>query len=102
VRVVTAFGFSRAGRSRDSFEICSLTPVVTGTTDEEFDASRADARTRIAFYGSTPAYRSVLELHGWDALHDDLNRLSMLGRWLEMPGSDAPTWSQVMSELRAL
>ena len=39
---------------------------------------------QIAFYGSTPAYRKVLELHGWGDLQDELNRLSKEGRWAEM------------------
>ncbi len=41
-------------------------------------------REQIAFYGSTPAYRPVLELHGWGDLQGDLNRLSKEGRWEEM------------------
>ena len=31
-------------------------------------------REQIAFYGSTPAYRQVLDLHGWGDLQDELNR----------------------------
>jgi hypothetical protein len=41
-------------------------------------------RAQIAFYGSTPAYRMVLELHGWGDLQDELNRMSKEGRWAEM------------------
>jgi hypothetical protein len=41
-------------------------------------------RQQIAFYGSTPAYRPVLELHGWGALSEELLRLSKQGRWVEM------------------
>ena len=42
---------------------------------------RGDRRVRkqIAFYGSTPAYRKVLELHGWGDLHTELHRLSGRG-----------------------
>ena len=43
-------------------------------------------RQQIAFYGSTPAYRGVLELHGWGGLQDDLNKLSKEGKWVEMGG----------------
>ena len=38
-------------------------------------------RKQIAFYGSTPAYRKVLDLHGWGDLHTELNRLSKQGEW---------------------
>ena len=41
-------------------------------------------RQQIAFYGSTPAYRGVLELHGWGGLQDELNALSKQGKWKEM------------------
>jgi hypothetical protein len=38
-------------------------------------------RKQLAFYGSTPAYRKVLDLHGWGDLHTDLHRLSKQGQW---------------------
>ena len=58
--------------------------VVTGTTEEDMAASAAATRSQIAFYGSTPAYRGVLELHGWGDLQDQLTALSKEGRWSEM------------------
>lgn len=54
---------------------------MTGQTQEELAAAGAATRKQIAFYGSTPAYRKVLELHGWDELHTELHRLSLLGEW---------------------
>ncbi|MGW6460952.1 TIGR03617 family F420-dependent LLM class oxidoreductase [Streptomyces sp. NPDC055078] len=60
--------------------------VATGRTEEEYTASVAATRERLAFYASTPAYRPVLELHGWGALHEELHRLSTRGRWQEMGG----------------
>ena len=47
------------------------------------DASKG-TRQQIAFYGSTPAYRGVLELHGWGDLQTELNTLSKQGEWVEM------------------
>ena len=41
-------------------------------------------RQQIAFYASTPAYRGVLELHGWEGLHDELNSMSKRGEWQAM------------------
>ena len=38
----------------------------------------------MAFYGSTPAYAPVLDLHGYADLHPELNRLSKQGRWDDM------------------
>jgi hypothetical protein len=40
----------------------------------------------LAFYGSTPSYRPVLEVEGWGDLQPELNTLSKQGRWDEMSG----------------
>ena len=77
-------GAAKSGRTLDDIEISGPAFVVTGTTEEEMAASIAGTKRQISFYGSTPAYRPVLELHGWGALQDDLNRLSKEGRWKEM------------------
>jgi len=65
-------------------EVCLVLFAVTGGNEEEIQIARQAVRQQIAFYGSTPAYRPVLELHGWGALQRELNRLSKLGRWSEM------------------
>ena len=41
-------------------------------------------RAQIAFYGSTPSYRPVLDLHGWGELHEQLNQLSRRQEWAAM------------------
>ena len=38
-------------------------------------------RQQIGFYGSTPAYRPVLDLHGWGELQDELTALTKAGKW---------------------
>jgi hypothetical protein len=58
--------------------------VVTGESAEDLAAAETGTRKQIAFYGSTPAYRSVLELHGWGDLQTELNTLSKRGEWDEM------------------
>jgi hypothetical protein len=55
--------------------------VVTGEDDGEMVAGAAGVRKQIAFYGSTPAYRKVLELHGWGEVATELHRLSQRGKW---------------------
>jgi hypothetical protein len=55
--------------------------VVTGTNDEQTANADEAVRKQIAFYGSTPAYRGVLELHGWGDLQERLNTLSKQGDW---------------------
>lgn len=77
-------GLAEAGRTRDGFEISIPAFVVTGTTDEETDQRKQAIKQQIAFYGSTPAYRGVLEHHGWGDAQPELNRLSKAGGWVEM------------------
>jgi probable F420-dependent oxidoreductase len=79
-----AAGLAKRGLRRSDFEL-SLNPfVVTGANDDEIRRSDAATRSHIAFYASTPAYRGVLELHGWGELQTELTVLSKRGEWDEM------------------
>lgn len=77
-------GRKAAGETLQGFEISAPGFVVTGGNEEELEAAKQGTRQQIAFYGSTPAYRPVLELHGWGDLQDELNALSKQGKWVEM------------------
>jgi probable F420-dependent oxidoreductase len=70
-------GLTAAGRSRDDVTVSLPGFVVTGRTDADRAEAAAAVKATIAFYGSTPAYRPVLELHGWAALADELHALSV-------------------------
>lgn len=85
-RVVPALerGLAQAGRTRADVEVVCATLVVTADGEEEFERVALAARKQLAFYGSTPAYRQTLDVHGWGALHEELNRLSKAGRWDDM------------------
>jgi probable F420-dependent oxidoreductase len=77
-------GLARAGRDRSAVEVAMPVFLVVGD-DEATLAARARAtKAQLAFYGSTPAYRPVLDHHGWGALGDELNRLSKQGEWQAM------------------
>jgi probable F420-dependent oxidoreductase len=73
------------GRARRSapgaFEIAYPAFVVVGETEEELASADKAVRKQIAFYGSTPAYRKVLDLHGYGELQTELNLLSKRGEW---------------------
>ena len=81
-----AEGAARSGRdlSEVTFEVPVLTAV--GDTDAELEASREHARTMIAFYGSTPAYAPIFELHGYDDLSPRLGQLQREGDISAMVG----------------
>jgi len=77
-------GRARVGKTMNGFEIVGPSFVVTGTTADEIAAAAAATKQQIAFYGSTPSYSGVLELHGWHDLQGQLNALSKQGKWEQM------------------
>lgn len=77
-------GGSKSGKSRQELTVALPGFVVTGATEEEMAQNARFARGQLAFYGSTPAYRPVLELHGWGDLQTELNVRSKRGEWAAM------------------
>src|SRR2546423_5526385 len=77
-------GLAKAGKTRADIEISCPVVIVTGTTEEDRVKADRGTREQLAFYGSTPAYRTVLDHHGWGDLQTDLNAMSKQGKWQEM------------------
>src|SRR5437764_1364284 len=72
-------GLAASGRRRADIEVSFPGLVVVDDVTA--------MRNQLAFYGSTPAYHPVLELHGWLDLGMELNTLSKSDRpdkWREM------------------
>ncbi|MDX1874448.1 TIGR03617 family F420-dependent LLM class oxidoreductase [Mycolicibacterium sp. 120266] len=74
-------GLSAAGRGRADL---AIVPEIIVSVSSDTNPDHAATRQLLAFYGSTPAYRPVLEAHGWGDLQPELNALSKQGRWAEM------------------
>lgn len=97
-------GLAAAGRASADF---AVVPEVIVSADHDHEATRR----LLAFYGSTPAYRPVLDCHGWGDLQPELNALSKRGRWVEMGGlitdemlhtiAACGTPGQIAAEIRA-
>ncbi|MET8427844.1 LLM class F420-dependent oxidoreductase [Nocardia sp. NPDC004860] len=79
-------GLAGSGRSRREFTLSYPGLLATGATEESLREAVAAVKSQLAFYGATPAYRAVLELHGWGELHTELHRLSKAGDWSAMTG----------------
>jgi probable F420-dependent oxidoreductase len=80
-------GLAGSGRNLDKFSIGLSGLVASGRTEEEMSLAVTAVKQQIAFYGSTPAYHGVLELHGWGDLGSALNTLSRSDaddRWAQM------------------
>ncbi|SFF55907.1 TIGR03617 family F420-dependent LLM class oxidoreductase [Blastococcus tunisiensis] len=73
-------GLASAGRGRADVAVTLPGLVVSGRDEAEMAAAASAVKATIAFYGSTPAYRPVLELHGWESLADELHGLSVSRR----------------------
>lgn len=79
-----AEGLRRAGRTADGFQIIAQAMVAVGRDDADLAAAIDGVAALISFYGSTPAYRPVLEAEGWADVQPELNALSKQGRFAEM------------------
>jgi probable F420-dependent oxidoreductase len=77
-------GLARSGRTLEGFEISYPAMMVTGTNEGEVQAATQAVKAQLAFYASTPAYKPVLDLHGWGDLFGELNTRSKRGEWVEM------------------
>lgn len=76
-------GRASAGRT-DEFTLAAPLFLAMGDDEAQIQSMRERARERIAFYGSTPAYRAVLDAIGWGDAQPELHRLSTLGEWQAM------------------
>ncbi len=79
-------GLTASDRRLSDLTLCAQVLVATGKDEAGFEGARAMVRNQIAFYASTPAYRSVLEAEGRGDLQPELRRLTKEGRWHEMAG----------------
>jgi probable F420-dependent oxidoreductase len=77
-------GAAKVGKAHDDIELSLPVFIVTGRDESEMATAATAVRGQIAFYASTPAYRGVLELHGWGEAQTELNALSKQGEWQKM------------------
>jgi probable F420-dependent oxidoreductase len=84
VRPLLAEELAKAGKSFANFEITGGGFVATGPDAESVKAAAEKLRYRVGFYGSTPAYKEVLELHGFGELHTQLHQATRRGEWKQL------------------
>jgi probable F420-dependent oxidoreductase len=78
-------GLRTSGRSRGDVELIAQVMVGCSRSEEGLASAREAVRSMIAFYGSTPAYRPVLDAEGYGDLHPELHGLVAQGRWRDIP-----------------
>ncbi|MBS1677310.1 MAG: TIGR03617 family F420-dependent LLM class oxidoreductase [Actinobacteria bacterium] len=74
-------GRERIGATLDGFELSAPGFAVVAESEQAAAAARESVKRQIGFYGSTPAYRPVLELHGWGDLQEELNLMTKRSEW---------------------
>ena len=77
-------GLDGAGRSRGELTVAAPVFIATGRDENEMASAADRLRSQIAFYASTPAYRPVLDVHGWGELQPELRQCSRDGDWAGM------------------
>ena len=85
VHPALAEGAAKAGRSVDDLTLYAPVFAISGESQAETDAAAQEVRRQIAFYGSTPSYRRVLEYHGYEDLGQQLSALMRRGDLAAMP-----------------
>ena len=72
-------GAAQAGREPEAITVAATAFIATNAQERDF------IRQQIAFYASTPSYRRVMQLHGWENIAEQLSGLAAHGKWGEMP-----------------
>jgi probable F420-dependent oxidoreductase len=73
-------GASKTDHKRKAVSVSVSAFIITSSEEREF------SRQQIAFYASTPSYRAVMTLHGWQQEAESLSVLASRAKWGEMPG----------------
>ncbi len=85
VRPAITEGAERTGRGVQDVELTVSVFVITGRNAQAIAEQRERMRNQLAFYASTPTYRVVLEVHGWQEIGERLGKMARTQRWAEMP-----------------
>ena len=78
-------GAQRTGRSLAEFKVAMKPLIATAPNEEELQDKIRDARARIAFYASTPAYIRAFAHHGLADLVNEAKLLSRSQQWEQLP-----------------
>ncbi len=103
-------GAKKAGRTREDCKISTSAFVIVGDTPQEREGMKGLVKQQISFYASTPAYRPVLEAHGWGETQTRLNEMTRRGDWAGMPSlvtdemleeyAVTGTWDEIADKLK--
>ncbi len=70
---------------KNDFMITTGGFLIVSNDDKKIQKEIEQKRSQIAFYASTKSYRKVMEIHNWEGIADKLYRMSVDGKWDQMP-----------------
>ncbi len=77
-------GARRGGRSLKDIDLGSYGFIGCATSDAGLERVRHGLKERVALYASTPEYKRMLDLHGWDVNLSDFIGMAREQKWKEM------------------
>ena len=77
-------GLAKAARPTSACPLSMQVLLIAGADDQQVEEAAVPIKQQMAFYASTPAYRTILEAHGWGDLQEELRAMSKRGEWEEM------------------
>lgn len=77
-------GLERAGRTFEDIELGGYGFIGSAVTDEGIDKVVKGLKERVALYASTPEYKEMLSMHGWQVSQEDFAALARENKWEEM------------------
>tara|TARA_R110001592_G_C13192743_1_gene753281 strand:- start:29910 stop:30917 length:1008 start_codon:yes stop_codon:yes gene_type:complete len=77
-------GLQKSGRKLEDFILQVNAIIITGETDQQYQAAENSVKGLLGFYGSTPAYKLPMDAVGLGDLQPTLNALSKQGKWDEL------------------
>ena len=77
-------GMHAAGRSRIHYTAVGAVFAIPTDGRQPASVYERSVREQLAFYMSTPAYRTIVDLHGWTGTAERLSNMARQGEWQAM------------------
>jgi hypothetical protein len=78
-------GLQKNGRARQDISLNTAVFAIPSDDPAYEKWAEAHVKQQISFYLSTPAYRVLAEMHGWEDTAVQLSQMARDGQWADMP-----------------
>ena len=77
-------GARTRGKTVDDLDISTMPFTISANSEAERSRMEQRVREQISFYASTPNYRGVMSMHGWEGVAERLSKMARAGEWQQM------------------